>query len=83
MGVGVTAEFENDGRRRIRGVRSRNDFCRVLYFFDGVHVTADGKACFYGAVIFEGINLVFQCFNIGDECGLSVGSGEREIGESD
>ena len=80
MGVGVTAEFGNDGRGCIRGDRARNDFCRGLSFFEGAHVTADGEACFDGAVIFEGVDLVFQCLDVSDECGFSVDAGEGEIG---
>ena len=54
-----------------------------MSFFEGAHVTADGEACFEGAVIFEGVALVFQCLNVRNECGLSFGAGEGEIGGAD
>ena len=83
MGVGVTAEFGDDGRERIRGARARDDFCRALSFFEGAHVTANGEAGFDGAVIFEGVDLVFQYLDVGNECGLSFGAREEGIGGAD
>ena len=59
------------------------DLCRGLSFFEGAHVTADGEACFYGAVICEGVDLVFQCLDVGDECDLYFGGGEGGIGGAD
>ena len=59
------------------------DLCRGLSFFEGAHVTADGEACFGGAVIFEGVKLVFQCLDVGNECGLSFGAREEGIGGAD
>ena len=54
-----------------------------MSFFEGAHATADGEAFFDGAVIFEGINLVFQCLDVGNEYGLSFGAGEGGIGGAD
>ena len=54
-----------------------------LSFFERAHVTADVEACFDGSVIFEGVDLVFQCLYVGDECSLSVGTGEGGIRGAD